>query len=390
MSKKWYALLLIFLTIILSGCSVKTASTAPADTTEVLATAVTPQENAELEEPEPAQELPEPAQESAADTAEEPQSGNDVSASDNADLTRSVMRSTLARRIPEEEAKTYNDYFSQIREETLLAADDPWGDFVSYVRQSDGMLCLRHSGNSKMELSYSLRASQNVYTSHTLRKIYCTSEDQATLMQVDPISGAAIELYRSEGKLDSIYCGRNIVVFTEESLDGTWHVLRLYEPDGTVDVIEENLSEVAEIKIISNCEFVTMWKNPAYTKAVETYGETIWNSEYDTPYPASTAADDVSFGNFLYDYLPYKIYDDYGIFTWYTRYRNTMIGKTVTLGCKPYSDLFYTYIRPDGSEWMLSTERRISEEYTYNIVRFWLYLPDDDTDGGLQSNGTER
>lgn len=308
---------------------------------------------------------------------EEPQSGNDVPASDNTDLTRSVMLSTLARRIPEEETKTYDNYFSQIREEALLAADDPWGDFAPCVRKSDGMLCLHHTSNSKMELSYSLRASQNVYTDHTLRKIYCASEDQATLIQVDPISGVAIALYRSEGKLCSVSCGRNIVVFTEETPDEAWRVLRLYEPDGTVDVLEAGLSKISRIGIVSNCELVTMWENPAYTKAVETYGEMIWNSEYDTPYPASTASDDVSYSNFLYDYLPYKIYDDYGIFTWYTRYRNTLSGKTVTLGCKPYSDLFYTYIRHDGSEWMLSTERRISEEYTYNIVRFWLYLPAD-------------
>lgn len=237
----------------------------------------------------------------------------------------------------EEEVVPREEYFSQIRDEMRGKAGNYW---TSYE--------ISDSGNELLEIH---------------------SEDDSKSV-----------IYQTDGRLDALYCGRGIVIFTEELTDGTWRVLRLYRPDGTVDMLEEGLSEILRIDVLNNCEFVTTWENPAYTEAVEAHSESIWNQLNTTmPYP-TTEEEKWLPGNehFFHDVLPLEIYKTYGIFDRYVRYRNTLTGKTVTLGCTRYSSLFYTYILPDGTEWILSPERRVYEDDNYNMVRFWLYLPADE------------
>lgn len=117
MSKKWYALLLVFLTMILGGCSVKTASTDPADTREVLTTAVTPQENAESEESEPAQESPEPAQESAAEQTKQTPTETDYVRDLDQPVTVQPYEVPSTLQIPEPETLSHDAYFSKVRSE---------------------------------------------------------------------------------------------------------------------------------------------------------------------------------------------------------------------------------------------------------------------------------
>ena len=208
---------------------------------------------------------------------------------------------------------------------------------------------------------------------------YEVSENRTELLEIHSEDDSKSVIYQTAGRLDSLYCGRGIIIFTEQSADGTWRVLRLYRPDGTVDVLEEGLSEILRMDILNNCEFITTWENPAYTEAAAAYSESLWNQLNTTmPYP-TTEEEKWLPGNehFFHDVLPLEIYKTYGIFDRYVRYRNTLTGKTVTLGCTRYSSRFYTYILPDGTEWILSRERREYEDDNYNMVRFWLYLPAD-------------
>ena len=369
MSKKWYALLLMFLTMVLSGCSLKTASTAPADTTEVLATAATP-----LKSTEESTDSSQPA-------------------TDSEVLTSSSLPEKLAMLIPAPEKKTHDDYFSEIRTENIRYIDG--GKYntsvFSHHFDDDGYLYVDYKIDGQR---YSRRVNEtfdcpfvdvrrNCKFKGTLRKSYFFSADEKSLIQLDPITAEAVAIYTAEVTLKQPEhgwkLGCNIVVFTEQDANGNWRVLRLYEPDGTIDVIEESIPTEPSLNIISNCEFLTMWENPAYTKAAETYGESIWNKLNITkPYP-TTEEEKWLPGNehFFHDVLPLEIYKTYGIFDRYVRYRNTLTGKTVTLGSTQYNCRFSTYILPDGTEWRLSAERREYEDGNYNMVRFWLYLPAD-------------
>lgn len=376
MSKKCCVLLFVLFLAMFCGCSVKTASTALADTTEVLATAATPLKS----------------------TEESTDSSQPTTNSES--LTSSSLLEKLAMLIPAPEEKTRDDYFSEIRTEDIRRINDEndGSSAFSLRFDDDGNLYIDFSidgqyysrfVNKTLEYPF-LSASGKRICGQTLRKIYCLSADEKTLMQIDPITAKAVTVYTTDrilrlqtfGWLKTFGC--NIVVFVEQMADGTWRVLRLYEPDGTVDVIEENLSEVAEIKIISNCEFVTMWKNPAYQAVEDANVAAIWAdwAPEDEPYPGREEADRIS--NF-HEVLPEDVFDRTGVFNYYSRYRNTLSGKTVTVGCIVGCAPLHDYCLLDGTPWTLSRERLYADWEKYDMPRFWLYLPDDDAGGGFNA-----
>lgn len=437
MSKKWYALLLVFLTMILGGCSVKTASTDPADTREVLTTAVTPQENAESEEsepaqesPEPTQESPEPAQESAAEQTKQTPTETDYVRDLDQPVTVQPYEVPSTLQILEPETLSHDAYFSKVRSEdrdggigsevktgeqlketsctytddiengnykrTIISEwpkyyrlpDDIEDDKCYLVRDKFMSVGMRHYNIllSLVELPVENVVNYEMHHYYTLRRLYLMTDGGAALTQFDLASGVATDIYRTSQTLGSIYCGANIVLFSEQNADGTWRVLRLYEPDGTIDVIEESIPTEPSLSIISNCEYVIGWKNPAYAVLEEELAPYYWKAAgYDFRIPEYPGKEVTKYITDFDQILPQLIYGDHGIFDYYVRYRNTLTGKTVTLGRTPRSAIFYTYIRPDGSEWELSAERVEYEDGQYNMIRFWLYLPANDTDGGFKA-----
>lgn len=321
-------------------------------------------------------------------------------------FTSSPLLETLTPMVPVAEGKTHDEYFSAIRFEDTRRLNDvngAWPGF-SFGMDEDGQLYLdymyeifeknggREYSRFKHEtLEYPFVGARgnpdNDNCGNTMRKAYFLSTDEKALMQIDPITAEAAAVYEADCTLAPLVSyqnfGCNIVVFSEQNSDGTWRVLRLYEPDGTVDVVEDKIPARPSVSIVSNCEFVIGWKNPEYTKAAEAYGESLWNEinwgeHSETDYPTTEEEKWLPENEiFFSEVLPHEIYFGYGILPRFVRYRNTRSGKTVTLGTGLGGCAWPYYYRLDGTLWSLSNERMLYESETYNMVRFWLYLPAD-------------
>ena len=204
-----------------------------------------------------------------------------------------------------------------------------------------------------------------------------TNSVSRCLTQIDPMTGDVTIAYQTDGVLERLICGQNIVVFTEQTADGSWRVLRLYEPDGTVAVMEENLPSSPRPYMISNCELVVHWESPEYTALIKAHAADYWDN-WDGAHPFPGLEESLKTGDFG-EHLPEHIYEDYGVFTNVLRYQNTLTGKVVTLNSVPRCFRIPRYFRSDGTEWALSEARSLYEDTNYNMVRFWLYLPTDKT-----------
>lgn len=186
---------------------------------------------------------------------------------------------------------------------------------------------------------------------HSLRCAYCLTDGGRTLTQINPATGEVRYVYRSDSALRLLAYGREIMVFAEQTGDDTCRTLRLFEPDGTVDVLEENLPWQLTLYIISNDEFATLWPNPEMTRLCEPL----------LPELSGDAAKRWAWAR-------------YGVPDWFEYYCNTLTGYHKTMA---YSFYGFRYFFLDGTPW----EGQSAAEATGNQwegLAFWLYLPSDD------------
>ena len=238
-----------------------------------------------------------------------------------------------------------------------------------------GVLC--YTGNRRIVYRSAARSRRRKQKRRSHRQERLTNSVSRCLTQIDPMTGDVTIAYQTDGVLERLICGQNIVVFTEQAADGSWRVLRLYEPDGTVAVMEENLPSSPRPYMISNCELVVRWESPEYTALIKAHAADYWDN-WDGAHPFPGLEESLKTGDFG-EHLPEHIYEDYGVFTNVLRYQNTLTGKVVTLNSVPRCFRIPRYFRSDGTEWALSEARSLYEDTNYNMVRFWLYLPTDKT-----------
>lgn len=214
----------------------------------------------------------------------------------------------------------------------------------------------------------------------TLHDIYYLTADRKVLMQLDPETGARSAVYRSSLALGTLRCGRAVVVFAEQTPDGAWRTLRLYEPDGSVAVLETDLPAQPQLlTIINSCETVCQWENPEYTRLADEHGEAywqqLWTSAAQTPPYTDEEIDKTDFRM----QLAFRLYHEYGAVRGYLRWRSTLTDETVTVGYAYIDTDQESYILSDGSVWA-PHEQALNEQRQYAGIRFsfWKYLTPDE------------
>lgn len=314
------------------------------------------------------------------------------------------------------ETMSREEYFSKIRNEGWIdSKTDGWtyeftngvflrtGRFIWLPELKDHALYFYRSGPSGMELTQQLLEIYEIPGSEhwsgyscTLRRFYAMEEnDETQLLQFNPETGASQVAYRSEGKIEDFRTGRNVVVISEQTADGTWRVVRLYEPDGSTDVLIDNLTRRPWIDGKSNCEFLIGWWNPEQSRLREAHKLDFW-TEYWTGMTAEIREDAMaSYVEAHPDYVddggvpPYDeellpgcsgdivsmwVWTHYGVPDWFEYYCNTLTGYHKTMA---YSFYGFQYFFLDGTPW----EGQSAAESTGNQwegLAFWLYLPSDD------------
>lgn len=186
---------------------------------------------------------------------------------------------------------------------------------------------------------------------HSLRRAYCLTDGGRTLTQINPATGEVRYVYRSDSALRLLAYGREIMVFAEQTGDDTCRTLRLFEPDGTVDVLEENLPWQLTLYIISNDEFATVWPNPEMTRLCEPL----------LPELSGDAA-------------KRWVWARYGVPDWFEYYCNTLTGYHKTMA---YSFYGFQYFFLDGTPWEGQSAAKATGNQWEGLA-FWLYLPSDD------------
>lgn len=208
----------------------------------------------------------------------------------------------------------------------------------------------------------------------TFHRIYYISQDRTSLMQADPEHGISVQVYSSDGAIWDVTTGRNIIVFTEQTESGTWRTVRLYEPDGNMDTLADNLPIQPSVDIISNCEFLISWMNTEYMKLDKQYAKTYWEEVYftaGTPYPGD---EESYYKTDFREHFPELLYEDFGVLYGWERYINTLTNQSWTIGYVPACGMYAHYYLANGTRWEIPE----NVEDHGNTPCFWLYLSPDD------------
>lgn len=377
------------------------------------------QEEASADEPE-APAVVEPVE---ADIRQEPDSTPAETSEmlDAANIPDATGYPDLAIRRRERERMSYEEYFSEIREAPQFTGK--WGLYTLVtgrdLKDTDGIdtqsidenalylyrekamepfqvvrLPVDHVVPTPLESDKITYYRPYTY-GQTEQWIYCLTDDGKYLRRVDPVDGTVDIVYQPEVRLCSVWCRTNLIVFSEEMPDGTFRIFRLYEPDGTVDVLDESLQKEPSVGIMSNCEFYISWANPEMVELREEHKEDFWaeywtdkddlsreiamNLYYKEAHP--DYVDDGSVPPYDEDLLPLGSYDPVVAWVWehyavperLVRYRNTLTGYHKTM--------YYTYVGKkyfflDGTQWVQPYE--VSEDEIIDGSPFWLYLPSED------------
>lgn len=321
----------------------------------------------------------------------------------------------LAIRAITPETMTHDKYFSEIRNEPHFSGS--WNGYSLYrgsdllnkawyvddsieteelylykQRSIDRLRFVRLPIGDFMQRESDRYSSMRGYD-YTRQRIYYLTSDGACLKRMNPADGLTEVLYRSPNHLCGLLCGKNVVVFSEEMQDGTFRVLRLYEPDGTIDVLDESLPVEPNVTIANNCEYHLSWANPEMTRLRDKYKveywATAWQSEveavghdravawYQSVHP--DYVDDGSIPPFDETLLPMCcgvsiegwIFEQFGVPADVIRYVNTLTEYHRTMY---HQGLCYFF--PDGTQWVQPYE--VSEDEIIDGSPFWRYLPSDD------------
>ena len=324
------------------------------------------------------------------------------------------------------EAMTHDEYFSEYREESwdwesgirknyILAPGRLIGDTGAVVYEGMPELEAHRLylyktdwlGSHKCRLSsiwalpgYELTDTWDSTYSSTLRRLYCISPDRTSLIQVDPEHGTSAVFYHTDGTIWNLNAGKNIVVFSEQMTGGTWRIIRLYEPDGSTDVLVDNLPTSAGVRIYNNCAFDITCRNPEMTRLREEHKGDYW-SEYWTsldeksrassmelyknanpdyvddggvpPYDESLISEDL-IGGCSGDVVEKWVWEHYGVPDEIEYYCDTLTGYHKLMY---YSFYGFQYFFPDGTPW---EGQRVAYGTGSNFegLEFWRFLPSDD------------
>ena len=323
------------------------------------------------------------------------------------------------------ETMTHDEYFSEyweeswdwesgIRKNYILAPGRLIGDTGDVVYEGMPELEAHRLylyktdwlGSHKCRLSsiwalpgYELTDTWDSTYSSTLRRLYCISQDRTSLMQVDPEHGTSAVFYHTDGTIWNLNAGKNIVVFSEQMTDGTWRIIRLYEPDGSTDVLVDNLRTSAGVRIYNNCAFDITCRNPEMTRLREEHKGDYW-SEYWTsldeksrassmelyknanpdyvddggvpPYDESLISEDL-IGGCSGDVVEKWVWEHYGVPDEIEYYCDTLTGYHKLMY---YSFYGFQYFFPDGTPW---EGQRVAYGTGSNFegLEFWRFLPSD-------------
>ena len=205
---------------------------------------------------------------------------------------------------------------------------------------------------------------------YTRQRIYYLTSDGACLKRMNPADGLTEVLYRSPNHLCGLLCGKNVVVFSEEMQDGTFRVLRLYEPDGSTDVLIDKLTRLRD-------KYKVEYWATAWQSEVEAVGHDRAVAWYQSVHP--DYVDDGSIPPFDETLLPMCcgvsiegwIFEQFGVPADVIRYVNTLTEYHRTMY---HQGLCYFF--PDGTQWVQPYE--VSEDEIIDGSPFWRYLPSDD------------
>ena len=319
------------------------------------------------------------------------------------------------------ETMTHNEYFSEYREESwdwesgirknyILAPGRLIGDTGDVVYEGMPELEAHRLylyktdwlGSHKCRLSsiwalpgYELTDTWDSTYSSTLRRLYCISPDRTSLIQVDPEHGTSAVFYHTDGTIWNLNAGKNIVVFSEQMTGGTWRIIRLYEPDGSTDVLVDNRPTSAGVRIYNNCAFDITCRNPEMTRLREEHKKDYW-AEYWTEMDVDRRAlqmkfylkshpdyvDDGGVPPYDEELLPQGsgdvvqrwVWKHYGIPDLLEHYCNTLTGYHKTMA---YSFFGFQYFFLDGTPWDAPEEAYVDAS-CYDGMEFWRFLPSDD------------
>lgn len=407
--KRWTTILFALVLLMLSGCTGAAEETVPTDVSEAPA-AEAPVET-EPVHPVPGVPIPaEPIEEDPVDVEETP---------------IQHYETPLDLELEAPETMTHDEYFSEyweeswdwesgIRKNYILAPGRLIGDTGDVVYEGMPELEAHRLylyktdwlGSHKCRLSsiwalpgYELTDTWDSTYSSTLRRLYCISQDRTSLIQVDPEHGTSAVFYHTDGTIWNLNAGKNIVVFSEQMTDGTWRIIRLYEPDGSTDVLVDNLRTSAGVRIYNNCAFDITYRNPEMTRLREEHKGDYW-SEYWTsldeksrassmelyknanpdyvddggvpPYDESLISEDL-IGGCSGDVVEKWVWEHYGVPDEIEYYCDTLTGYHKLMY---YSFYGFQYFFPDGTPW---EEQSVAYGTGSNFegLEFWRFLPSD-------------
>ena len=350
------------------------------------------------------------------DTASEHTQEDEIVSSDKNYIQVQHYEKMLDLSLIPEETMSYEAYFSEIRQEqggmdlkyfqVSLGRDIAEEDFQWLPELDDEALYIYRASRGmwlpkRMLEIWEIPGCKNAQPcGYTSRRIYCWPPRSNQLLQIDPEHGIVKSVYQSAGTLRSLVAGTNIVVFSELISDGTWRIIRLYEPDGSTDVLVDNLRTSAGVRIYNNCAFDITCRNPEMTRLREEHKGDYW-SEYWTsldeksrassmelyknvnpdyvddggvpPYDESLISEDL-LGGCSGDVVEKWVWEHYGVPDEIEYYCDTLTGYHKLMY---YSFYGFQYFFPDGTPW---EEQRVAYGTGSNFegLEFWRFLPSDD------------